>query len=119
MVPAMLASWVPALLDLVALKPGERLLDVACGTGVVARQAVLQVGAGGYVVGLDFNSDMLALARVRGPAVERREGHAMPLPFATRPFDVVVCQQGLQFFPDSGNALLEDHRVLAPGGPFP
>ena len=118
MVPAMLASWVPALLDLVALKPGERVLDVACGTGVVARQAVLQVGAGGYVVGLDFNSDMLALARVRGPAVEWREGNAMALPFATSAFDVVVCQQGLQFFPDSGKALREAHRVLVPGGRF-
>ena len=118
MVPAMLASWVPALLDLVALKPGERVLDVACGTGVVARQAVLQVGAGGYVVGLDFNSDMLALARVRGPAVEWREGNAMALPFATSAFDVVVCQQGVQFFPDSGKSLREAHRVLVPGGRF-
>jgi SAM-dependent methyltransferase len=70
MVPAMLASWVPALLDLVALKLGERVLDVACGTGAVARQAALQVGPGGQAVGLDFNSDMLALARARGPAVE-------------------------------------------------
>ena len=118
MVPAMLASWVPALLDLVALKPGERVLDVACGTGVVARQAASQVGAGGHVVGLDFNGEMLALARARGPDVEWREGNAMALPFATKAFDVVVCQQGLQFFPDSGRALQEAHRVLVPGGRF-
>ena len=63
MLPAMLASWVPALLDLVALKPGERVLDVACGTGVVARQAASQVGAGGHVVGLDLNGDMLVPCR--------------------------------------------------------
>jgi ubiquinone/menaquinone biosynthesis C-methylase UbiE len=117
-VPAMLASWVPTLLDLVALQPGERVLDVACGTGVVARQAVLQVGAGGRVVGLDLNSDMLALARALGPAVEWREGNAMALPFPTNAFDVVMCQQGLQFLPDSSRALEEAHRVLIPGGRF-
>jgi ubiquinone/menaquinone biosynthesis C-methylase UbiE len=118
MVPAMLASWVPALLDLVAPKPGERVLDVACGTGVVARQAAARVGARGYVVGLDFNGDMLARARAREPAVEWREGNAMALPFAANAFDVAVCQQGLQFFPDSGTALREAHRVLIPGGRF-
>jgi len=116
MVPAMLASWVPALLDLVAPKPGERVLDVACGTGAVARQAASRLGAGGHVVGLDFNRDMLALARAREPAVDWREGNAMALPFATNAFDVVVCQQGLQFFPDSGAALREAYRVLVPGG---
>jgi len=118
MVPAMLASWVPPLLDLLALKPGERVLDVACGTGVVARQAASLVGTGGHVVGLDFNGDMLARARAQAPAVEWREGNAMDLPFATHTFDVVVCQQGLQFFPDSGTALREAHRVLVPGGRF-
>jgi ubiquinone/menaquinone biosynthesis C-methylase UbiE len=116
MVPAMLASWVLGLLDLVAPKPGERVLDVACGTGVVARQAASQVGALGHVVGLDLNGSMLALARVLAPAVEWREGNAMDLPFPTNAFDVVVCQQGLQFFPDSGRALRETHRVLVPGG---
>ena len=118
MVPAVFVSWVPVLLDLVALKPGERMLDVACGTGVVARHAVSQVGEGGHVVGLDINGNMLALARARGPSVEWREGDAMALPFATNAFDVVVCQQGLQFFPDSGKALREAHRVLVPGGRF-
>jgi ubiquinone/menaquinone biosynthesis C-methylase UbiE len=117
MVPAIFASWAPALLDLVMLKPGERVLDVACGTGVVARQAASRVGAG-QVVGLDLNSEMLALARVLGPAVEWHEGNAMALPFATSAFDVVVCQQGFQFFPDSGQALREAHRVLVPSGRF-
>ena len=118
MVPAIFASWVPALLDLVALKPGERVLDVACGTGVVARQAVLQVGAGGHVVGLDLNSNMLVLARSRELAVAWHKGNAIVLPIAPNAFDVVLCQQGLQFFPDSGKALQEAHRVLVPGGRF-
>lgn len=118
MVPAMLASWVPDLLDLVALMPGERVLDVACGTGIVARQAASRVGAGGHVIGLDLNGNMLALARVLAPAVEWCEGNAMSLPFSTNAFDVVVCQQGLQFFPDSDTALRETHRVLVPRGRF-
>jgi len=118
MVPAIFASWAPALLDLVMLKPGERVLDVACGTGVVARQAAARVGAGGQVVGLDLNGDMLALARALGPAVEWRAGNAMALPFAASAFDAVVCQQGLQFFPDSGQALREARRVLVPSGRF-
>jgi ubiquinone/menaquinone biosynthesis C-methylase UbiE len=118
MVPAIFASWVPALLDLAALKPGERVLDVACGTGAVARQAVSQVGSRGHVVGLDLNVDMLARARASEPGVEWREGNAIALPFAAEVFDVVVCQQGSQFFPDSGRALREAHRVLVPGGRF-
>ena len=118
MVPAIFASWVPALLDLVALKPGERVLDVACGTGVVARRAASLVAPGGHVVGLDVNRDMLAVARASEPGLEWREGNAMTLPFAAEAFDVVVCQQGLQFVPDRGRALREAHRVLMPGGRF-
>jgi ubiquinone/menaquinone biosynthesis C-methylase UbiE len=116
MVPAIFAPWVSALLDCAAPQPGERVLDVACGTGVVARHAVAQVGAGGRVVGLDMNPHMLAIARARAPAVEWREGNAMALPFTAHAFDVVVCQQGLQFFAESSTALREMHRVLVPGG---
>ena len=118
MVPAIFASWVPALLDLVALKPGERVLDVACGTGVVARRAAALVDPGGHVVGLDVNGDMLAVARASAPGLEWREGNAMTLPFAAGAFDAVVCQQGLQFVPDRDRALQEAHRVLVPGGRF-
>lgn len=116
MVPAIFAAWVPPLLDLAAPKPGERVLDVACGTGAVARQAASRVGAKGRVVGLDFNAHMLAVGRALSSAVDWREGNAVALPFAAGEFDVVVCQQGLQFFPDSGGALREAHRVLVPGG---
>ena len=116
MVPAIFAGWVAPLLDLVDPKPGERLLDVACGTGVVAREGVARVGAGGRVVGLDVNANMLSVARTIAPAVEWHEGNAMAPPFDDGAFDVVVCQQGLQFFPDPAIGLREMHRVLTPGG---
>ena len=116
MVPAIFIPWVPSLLDFVALKPGEHVLDLACGTGVVAREATSRVGASGRVVGLDINGGMLARARATGAAVEWREGNAMDLPFDPGAFDVVVCQQGLQFFPDESKALREAQRVLVTGG---
>jgi ubiquinone/menaquinone biosynthesis C-methylase UbiE len=116
MVPSIFSSWVPVLLDLVALKPGERVLDVACGTGIVAREAALRVGPSGRVVGLDLNGSMLARARAHGSAVDWHEGNALALPFSDNAFDVVVCQQGLQFFPDTAAALSEARRVLVPAG---
>lgn len=116
MVPAIFSAWVPSLLDFAALRPGERVLDLACGTGVVAREAVSRVGASGHVVGLDLNGGMLARARATSTAVEWCEGSAMDLQFDVGAFDVVVCQQGLQFFPDESKALREAQRVLIPGG---
>ena len=116
MVPAIFNPWVPSLLDFVALRPGERVLDLACGTGVVAREAVSRVGASGRVVGLDINGGMLARARATSAVVEWCEGNAMDLQFAAGAFDVVVCQQGLQFFPDESKALREAQRVLVSGG---
>ena len=86
--------------------------------GVVARGAVLRVGARGRVVGLDFNPGMLARARASQGTIEWREGNAMALPFADGEFDVVVCQQGLQFFPEAATAVQEVRRVLAPSGRF-
>jgi SAM-dependent methyltransferase len=107
------------LVNLAALRPGERVLDVACGTGVVARLASEQVGDTGTVAGLDLNPGMLAVARTATPPGMRIEWHeasaeAMPMPDAS--FDVVLCQMGLQFVPDKSAALQEIRRVLAPGG---
>lgn len=116
MVPAIFTPWVPALLGLAAPHLGERLLDVACGTGVVARHAVSQVSPRGRVAGLDMNPKMLDMARACESSVEWIEGDAQALPFADREFDIVVCQQGLQFFPNRDVALREMHRVLVPGG---
>jgi ubiquinone/menaquinone biosynthesis C-methylase UbiE len=118
-VPAIGAPLATDLVRLAALRPGERVLDVACGTGVVARLASRQVGTTGTVAGLDVNPGMLAVARSATPPGMSIEWHeasaeAMSLPDAS--FDVVLCQMGLQFMPDKHAALREMWRVLVRGG---
>lgn len=116
-VPAIGAPLAAALVDVAAPQPGERALDVACGTGVVTRLVAERVGSGGAVAGLDANPGMLAVARsVQGRAIEWHQSSAESLPFSDDAFDLVTCQMGLQFFPDKAAALREQHRVLAPGG---
>ena len=119
-VPFVVGPWVPGLLDLADLRQGERVLDVATGTGVVARLAARRVSPTGAVTGLDFNEAMLAMARQLplppGLAIDWRHGSAVALPFADGLYDVVVCQNGLQFFPDRVKALQEMRRVLGPAG---
>src|SRR5262245_54532081 len=99
LVPAIFAPWAEALVDVGALHLGERILDVACGTGVVARYAAQRVGSTGQVVGLDLNAAMLGVARAvpaaAGAPIEWLEGNATVLPLPDRTFDVVLCQQGL------------------------
>jgi SAM-dependent methyltransferase len=106
------------LVEVADAGPGERVLDIACGTGVVARTAAHRVGSAGTVVGLDLNAPMLDAARAQaaseGLSIEWREGSATKLPFPDTAFDLVLCQQGLQFFPDRVAALREMHRVLGP-----
>ncbi len=116
MVPAIFAPWTDALLDLTQLQANDRLLDVACGTGIVARTAYQRMGDSGRVVGLDFNAGQLEVARNIETAIEWREGNATDLPFSDEEFNVITCQQGLQFFPDREAAVNEMYRVLAPGG---
>jgi ubiquinone/menaquinone biosynthesis C-methylase UbiE len=115
-----LGPWAPLLVDAARVAVGERVLDVACGTGVVARAAVKRVGATGRVVGVDLNPGMIAVARSLpatndGP-IEWLERSALDLRFKNASFDVVLCQQGLQFFPDKAMALQEMRRVLDHGG---
>lgn len=101
-------------------QPGEQVVDVACGTGVVARQTAPRVGAAGAIVGVDINPAMLAVARSLpapdGAPIDWREGSASALPLPDDAFDLVLCQAGLQFFPDRPTALREMYRVLRPGG---
>jgi ubiquinone/menaquinone biosynthesis C-methylase UbiE len=118
-VPAIGAPMATDLVRLAALRPGERVLDVACGTGVVARLAFQEVGGTGAVVGVDVNPGMLAVARSATPPgvpIEWHEASADSMPLPDASFDVVLCQMGLQFMPDKHAALREMRRVLADGG---
>lgn len=115
-----LGPWVPYFLESIALTPGEQVLDVACGTGIVTRLAAQHLGADGQVTGLDIHPDMLSVAQRTAPqdgaTILWKEGDAVTLPFRDASFDVVLCQQGLQFFPDRPMALQQMNRVLIPGG---
>jgi ubiquinone/menaquinone biosynthesis C-methylase UbiE len=114
-----LGPWAPALVDAAAVAPGERVLDVACGTGVVARTAAERVGPDGHVVGIDLNPGMIAVAQTLpcgGARIEWIERSALDLGLPDDSFDVVLCQQGLQFFPDKALAVREMKRVLRRGG---
>jgi len=115
-----LGPWAPLLVDAACLKVGEHVLDVACGTGVVTRIAAQRVGPAGRVVGIDLNPGMIAVARSlpapSGAPVEWLERSALDLRLPDAGFDAVLCQQGLQFFPDKLVALREMRRVLDHGG---
>jgi ubiquinone/menaquinone biosynthesis C-methylase UbiE len=118
LVPAITSVWAVDLVERARPKPAEAVLDIACGTGVVARLAAERVKTG-RIVGLDFNAGMLAVARSRpnaGAPIEWFEGSALELPFGDGSFDLVLCQLGLQFFPDRPLALREMKRVLSPSG---
>ncbi|HEY7765529.1 MAG TPA: methyltransferase domain-containing protein [Aestuariivirgaceae bacterium] len=109
--------WAELTLGEVGLSAGDRILDIACGTGIVARVARQRLGDAGSVVGIDISSDMLAVARAIEPGIDWREGNAAALPLKEKEqFDIVVCQQGLQFFPDKPAATAEMRRALASGG---
>lgn len=120
LVPSKFLPWAKDLVALGAPQPGQNVLDVACGTGTVTRLIPPLVGSTGTVVGLDFNSGRLdvaaSLPRPTGVAIRWEQGDATVLPFADAEFDIVFCQQGLQFFPNKSAALREMRRVLVPKG---
>jgi ubiquinone/menaquinone biosynthesis C-methylase UbiE len=120
MVPALFRPWAERLLQAASPRTGDRVLDVATGTGIVARLARPYVGASGSVDAIDASPHMLAVARARaaeeGSEVEWREAAAERLPFPDASCDLALCQFGLMFFVDRAAALSEMHRVLAPGG---
>lgn len=120
--PAMMAEWAPKAMALANPQPGERVLDIACGTGVLTRLVANSIGPNERVVGLDLSPDMLAVARNIAPnpssaaPIEWREGDANAIPFENETFDVIFCAFGLMFFPDRVAALKEMQRVLMPNG---
>lgn len=116
LVPALFEAWVPIMLGAADVGEGDHVLDVACGTGVVARGAIAQVGVDGRVVGLDATDAMLTVAQRIEPRGEWRVGDAGDLPFGDGSFDAVICQAGLMFFPDQVAAIREMWRMLEPGG---
>ena len=119
-VPAMFGPLADATLNAVPLAAGDAILDVACGTGIVARKARERAGPAARVVGADLNEGMIAMARsLADPQSRSCEWHVAgvgEMPFEDGAFDKIFCQQGFQFFPDEAAALREMRRVSRPGG---
>jgi ubiquinone/menaquinone biosynthesis C-methylase UbiE len=121
LVPSVFGPWAPIVVELAHPRPGERAVDIACGTGLVARIAAARVGPSGSVAGVDLNPGMLNDARSVAPSepsapIHWHEASADKLPFPDSSFDIAYCQLGLQFFADRPAALREMHRVLVTEG---
>ena len=121
LVPNVFGPWAQLVIDEAGLQPGQRVLDVACGSGIGARTAAAAVGPRGTVVGVDFDEAMLAVARnvpvAEGSAtIAWQHADAMNLSFPTASFDTVLCFEGIQFMPDRARALAGFLRVLEPSG---
>jgi SAM-dependent methyltransferase len=114
--PALFNQWPSHILDAAQVGPGQKLLDVACGTGILARAALARISPGGSVVGLDLNPGMLAVATKLEPRITWRQGIAESLPYPDASFDIVLSQFGLMFFTDRLKAMSEMRRVLTPEG---
>ena len=121
-VPAMMGEWAPRIMALATPQPGERILDVACGTGALTRVVAQSIGPNGQVVGLDLSPESLVVARTSkldpstAAPIEWREGDVSAIPFENETFDIVFCNFGLMFFSDRVAALKEIRRVLKPNG---
>jgi SAM-dependent methyltransferase len=118
LVPWLFERWADPMVDLIAPEPSSRIVDIACGSGLIVRHLVGRLGALGRVHGVDFDAAMLAYAvrSIDDDRVSWYQSDADVLPFATSSMDRVSCHQGLQFFPDRLAALAEIRRVLEPGG---
>ena len=115
-VPALFGAWAPRVVAAAELRPGMRVVDVACGTGVLTLEAAKATSPGGIAVGVDLNPGMLALARGKSEEIEWHEGPAEALPFDGATFDAAISQFGLMFFEDQRAGVSEMWRVLRPGG---
>lgn len=115
-VPAIFSQWPSKIIAAAELNEDAHLLEVGCGTGVLAREAIQQVGVNGSVTGLDLSESMLGVARNLCPDADFHQGNAMNLPFEDNSFDVAVASFVLMFVPDQALAVKEMWRVLKPGG---
>ncbi len=120
-VPAWMEGWAKTLIERAGIGQGDRVLDVACGTGIVARRSVHLVGPDGKVAGLDADANMVRAAKQFAEregifSIEWHHGDALSIPVLTEAYDVVLCQQGLQFVRDRLGALQEMFRVMVPTG---
>lgn len=115
-VPALFADWAPHVVDMADVTSGQSVLDVACGTAIVARTAAGRVGPAGRVVGTDLNPAMLTVAGGVCPGIELREADVTSLPFDDDTFDAALCQMAMMFFPDAQAAVREMGRVVKSDG---
>ncbi len=121
LVPGMFTPFAQRLVEAVGVAPGARVLDIACGTGVVTRIAAAAAGPSGAVTGVDLGEPMLEVARAQQPPenaapITYLQGSADALPVQDDSFDVATCHHGLQFFPERVDALRDARRALKPGG---
>ncbi|MGI9323704.1 MAG: methyltransferase domain-containing protein [Pseudomonadales bacterium] len=115
-VPALFSRWPPHVAKTAQIESGQRVLDVACGTGTLARHIAPLVGINGSVTGINPGAGMLAIAKNLAPSIEWQQGTAEALPYDDESYDAVVSQFGLMFFQDRIAALRDMLRVLVPGG---
>jgi ubiquinone/menaquinone biosynthesis C-methylase UbiE len=109
--------WAELTVEELGVSASDRVLDIACGTGIVARLAQQRLGDAAYIVGIDISPAMLEVARSAAPSIDWRQGSADALPLRDgEQFDVVICQQGLQFFPNKAAAVAQMRRALVRGG---
>jgi ubiquinone/menaquinone biosynthesis C-methylase UbiE len=116
LVPTLFAPCAKRLLEVVGVRAGARVVDVACGTGIVGRQAGQLVGSSAAVTGVDVNPAMVDVAARLGPGIDWTVGDAASLPVDDGTVDAWCCQQGLQFVPARAAVLVEARRVLVHGG---
>lgn len=115
-VPALFGQWPETVLDRAGLSTGDAVLDVGCGTGILARAAERRLEGSGSVIGIDMNDGMLAVAGRTSERVSWQRGAAEQLAFPDGHFDRVVSQFALMFFDDQKAAVAEMARVAKPGG---
>lgn len=114
--PALFEEWTPVVTEAAQIQDSHTVLDVACGTGVLATAILERVGSNGSVFGIDVNEGMLNIARSKSSRIVWKESPAELLPFEDSSFDRVVCQFGLMFFQNQEKSLREMMRVLRPDG---